>query len=54
MYNVGDIVYSTIPESGKIVPLQIIEISIVAFFLILGLTIMAAFVLLLMHSQGKL
>lgn len=33
---------------------QIIEISIIAFFLILGLTIMAAFVLLLMHSQGKL
>ena len=33
---------------------QIIEISIVAFFLILGLTIMAAFVLLLMHSQGKI
>lgn len=29
MYNVGDIVYSTIPESGKIVPLQIIEISII-------------------------
>ena len=33
---------------------QIIEISIVTFFLILGLTIMAAFVLLLMHSQGKI
>jgi len=33
---------------------QIIEISIIAFFLILGLTIVAAFVLLLMHSQGKL
>ena len=33
---------------------QIIEISIIAFFLILGLTIMAAFVLLLMHSQGKI
>jgi hypothetical protein len=33
---------------------QIIEISIVTFFLVLGLTIMAAFVLLLMHSQGKL
>lgn len=29
MYNVGDIVYSTIPESGKIVPLQIVEISII-------------------------
>lgn len=26
MHNVGDIVYSTIPESGKIVPLKIIEI----------------------------
>ena len=33
---------------------QIIEISIVTFFLILGLTIMAAFILLLMHSQGKI
>ena len=33
---------------------QIIEITIVTFFLVLGLTIMAAFVLLLMHSQGKL
>jgi hypothetical protein len=33
---------------------QIIEISIVTFFLVLGLTIMAAFVLLLMHSQGKI
>ena len=29
MYNVGDIIYSTIPESGKIVPLQIVEISII-------------------------
>jgi hypothetical protein len=33
---------------------QIIEITIITFFLILGLTIMACFVLLLMHSQGKL
>jgi len=33
---------------------QIIEIIIITFFLILGLTIMACFVLLLMHSQGKL
>ena len=33
---------------------QIIEIPIITFFLILGLTIMACFVLLLMHSQGKL
>jgi len=29
MYNVGDIIYSTIPESGKIVPLQVVEISII-------------------------
>ena len=33
---------------------QIIEIIIITSFLILGLTIMACFVLLLMHSQGKL
>jgi hypothetical protein len=33
---------------------QIIEITIITCFLILGLTIMACFVLLLMHSQGKL
>ena len=33
---------------------QIIEITIITFFLILGLTIMACFILLLMHSQGKL
>ena len=33
---------------------QIIEITIITSFLILGLTIMACFVLLLMHSQGKL
>ena len=33
---------------------QIIEITIITFFLILGLTIMACFVLLLLHSQGKL
>jgi hypothetical protein len=33
---------------------QIIEITIITFFLILGFTIMACFVLLLMHSQGKL
>ena len=33
---------------------QIIEIIIITFFLILGLTIMACFVLLLLHSQGKL
>ena len=33
---------------------KIIEITIITFFLILGLTIMACFVLLLMHSQGKL
>ena len=26
MYSVGDIVYSTLPDSGKIVPLQIVEI----------------------------
>lgn len=29
MYNVGEIIYSTIPESGKIVPLQVVEISII-------------------------
>ena len=33
---------------------QIIDIIIITSFLILGLTIMACFVLLLMHSQGKL
>ena len=33
---------------------KIIEITIITFFLILGLTIMACFVLLLLHSQGKL
>ena len=33
---------------------QIIEIIIITSFLILGLTIMACFVLLLLHSQGKL
>ena len=33
---------------------KIIEITIITFFLILGLTIMACFILLLMHSQGKL
>jgi len=33
---------------------QIIEITIVTFLLILGFAVMAAFVLLLMHSQGKL
>ena len=33
---------------------QINEITIITFFLILGLTIMACFVLLLLHSQGKL
>ena len=33
---------------------QIIEIIVITSFLILGLTIMACFVLLLMHSQGKL
>ena len=33
---------------------QIIEITIITCFLILGLTIMACLVLLLMHSQGKL
>ena len=33
---------------------QIIEITIIAFFLILGLTIMAAFALLLMYHQGRI
>ena len=33
---------------------QIIEITIVTILLILGFAVMAAFVLLLMHSQGKL
>ena len=33
---------------------QIIEITIITFFLILGFTIMAAFVLLLMNYQGKI
>ena len=33
---------------------KIIEITIITFFLILGLTILACFVLLLLHSQGKL
>ena len=33
---------------------QIIEITIVTFLLILGFAVMAAFVLLLMHSQGKI
>jgi len=33
---------------------QIIEITIITFFLILGFTIMAAFVVLLMHYQGKI
>ena len=33
---------------------QIIEITIVTFLLILGFAVMAAFVLLLLHSQGKI
>ena len=33
---------------------QIIEIAIVTFFLIVGLTILAAVVILALHSQGKI
>jgi len=33
---------------------QIIEITIITFFLILGFTVMAAFALLLMHHQGRI